>query len=83
MEKPITIRKSDFEAALIELVNSSGLPAFVIRTALSQLDTALAALEQQQLEADLAAWSAAQEAVPEEVDPEELEVVEGGDDNDG
>ena len=56
MNKPITVARQEFTENLVNLVNNSGLPAFVMRSALSQIDTALAQLEAQQLAQDKAEW---------------------------
>lgn len=57
MEKPITVARQEFTQSLVNLVNSSGLPAFVMRQSLAQMDQALAQLEQAQLEKDTAQWN--------------------------
>lgn len=57
MDKPITVARQEFTQALVNLVNSSGLPAFVMRQSLAQMDQALAQLEQAQLEKDTAQWN--------------------------
>lgn len=57
MDKPITVARQEFTQALVNLVNSSGLPAFVMRQSLAQMDQALAQLEQAQLEQDTAQWN--------------------------
>nr|DAV01113.1 MAG TPA: hypothetical protein [Bacteriophage sp.] len=63
MDKPITVARQEFTQQLVNLVNNSGLPAFVMRSALSQVDTALAQLEQAQLEKDTAEWESQQKEV--------------------
>ena len=60
MTKPITVARQEFTQALVNLVNESQLPAFVLRSALAQMDQALAQLEQAQLEQDKAEWDASQ-----------------------
>ena len=57
MNKPITVARQEFTQDLVNLVNSSGLPAFVMRQSLAQMDQALAQLEQAQLEKDTAEWN--------------------------
>ena len=57
MDKPITVARQEFTQDLVNLVNSSGLPAFVMRSSLAQMDQALAQLEQAQLEQDTAEWN--------------------------
>lgn len=61
MNKPITVARQEFSEALVALVNNSGLPAFVMRQSLAQMDNALSQLEQAQLEKDRAEWDASQE----------------------
>lgn len=61
MVKPITVARQEFSEALVKLVNNSGLPAFVMRQALAQMDNALSHHEQAQLEKDRAEWDASQE----------------------
>ncbi len=56
MNKPITLAKADFETALIELVNNSGLPVCVIRATVADLLRVLEGLEQKQLAEDREAW---------------------------
>ena len=63
MNKPITVARQEFTQSLVNLVNNSQLPAFVIRSALAQMDTALAQLEQAQLEQDKAEWESRQKEV--------------------
>lgn len=60
MEKPITVARNEFSEALVSLVNNSGLPAFVMRQVLAQMDSALSQLEQAQLEKDKAEWESQQ-----------------------
>lgn len=57
MNKPITVARQEFTQSLVNLVNNSGLPAFVMRQSLAQMDQALAQLEQAQLEKDTADWN--------------------------
>ena len=57
MNKPITVARQEFTQSLVNLVNESQLPAFVIRQSLAQMDQALAQLEQAQLEKDTAEWN--------------------------
>lgn len=59
-QKPITIMKQEFDRSLIELVNSSGLPACIIKPSVANLLQLLDQLEQKQLEADQEAWEAEQ-----------------------
>lgn len=63
MVKPITVARQEFSEAFVKLVNNSGLPAFVMRQALAQMDNALSQLEQAQLEKDTAEWESQQKEV--------------------
>lgn len=63
MVKPITVARQEFSESLVKLVNESGLPAFVMRQALAQMDNALSQLEQAQLEKDTAEWESQQKEV--------------------
>lgn len=56
MNKPITLAKADFETALIELVNNSGLPVCLLRATVADLLRVLEGLEQKQLAEDREAW---------------------------
>lgn len=53
LEKPITVRRKEFVDELAKLVNSSGLPAFVIADLLERLVTTLHAVADEQYAADL------------------------------
>lgn len=57
MEKPIQLARFEFTERLAQLVNECGLPAFVIRQALANLDAVLADIEQKQLENAIAEWN--------------------------
>ena len=59
MDKPITLLKEDFVNGLVELVNNSHLPIFVVRTCLQDACESLVDLERQQLEADRKAYAEA------------------------
>lgn len=56
MEKPLALRKADFCKGLVELINGSGLPAFVIADVIRDLSEKTAALAQNELEAETAAY---------------------------
>lgn len=60
MNKPITIARHEFSENLINLINASGLHAFIIRQVLAQADSALAQVEQEQFDKDMAEWNAQQ-----------------------
>lgn len=52
MEKPITIARQEFIEELVSLVNTSGLPAFVISEVLTTMLQATREQEKIQLEED-------------------------------
>lgn len=56
MDKPITVARQEFIENLVNIVNNSGLPAFVMRNAFIQMNDTLQQLEQSQLEKDMAEW---------------------------
>lgn len=60
MNKPISIARKEFSEGLINLINTSGLQAFIMRQVLAQADGALAQLEQEQFDKDMAEWNAQQ-----------------------
>lgn len=57
MDKPITVARQEFMDALVNLVNGSELPAFVITPLLELVTKKVAALEEQQYQHDLKAWN--------------------------
>ncbi len=56
MDKPTTVRRQEFIDSLVELINNSGLPAFVISPIIEDTLQKVLALEHQQYEQDLEAW---------------------------
>ena len=56
MEKPITVARAELQQGIADLINGSGLPAFVIADVLTGFLQQASALEQRQLEADMKAW---------------------------
>ena len=52
IEKPLTMKRQEFTEQVVELINSYGLPAFVVIGVLEALLPALKQLEQQQLTQD-------------------------------
>lgn len=53
MEKPATIIYKEFREKVINAVNESGLPAFVISLGLNQILREVQQLESQQLQSDI------------------------------
>lgn len=52
IEKPLTMKRQEFTEQAVELINHSGLPAFVVIGVLEALLPTLKQLEQQQLMQD-------------------------------
>ena len=52
IEKPLTMKRQEFTEQAVELINSYGLPAFVVIGVLEALLPALKQLDQQQLTQD-------------------------------
>ena len=52
IEKPLTMKRQEFTEQVVEMINSYGLPAFVVIGVLEALLPALKQLEQQQLTQD-------------------------------
>lgn len=53
MDKPLTLVAYDFENSLIDIVNSSGLPAFIVRPIIERILTSVKQAEQRQLKTDM------------------------------
>ena len=60
MNKPLTVAREDFAKEIIGAVNSSGLPAFVVREVLQNVVQEVQKLEAAQLQADREAWEKAE-----------------------
>lgn len=60
MNKPITVAREDFATALINLVNDSKLPAFVMSDILKNAVKELERLEGEQYQSDKQAWEESQ-----------------------
>lgn len=56
MDKPITVVRQEFMDSLVELINNSGLPAFVLTPILEGMTQRVAELERQQYQSDLDAY---------------------------
>lgn len=56
MDKPLTLVAYDFENSLIDTINNSGLPAFIIRPMLERILTSVKQAEQRQLKVDMEAY---------------------------
>ena len=66
MNKPITVARQDFAEGLVELINNSELPAFVMTEILKSCMGELAILSQKQYEAEKAEWEKSQKDTVEE-----------------
>lgn len=66
MEKPITVMRQEFTEKLVEVINTSGLPAFIMREVVGGLYKELQRGEEEQLKNDLAAWEKAKEEAEKE-----------------
>lgn len=53
VNKPLSVARRDFMNSLIELVNESGLPPFVLESVVKDIYNEIRILSQKQLEADL------------------------------
>lgn len=65
MEKPITIKRAEFNAKVAQAINESGLPAFVIADSLSSILAQINNLAQTQYQNDLQAYEQAQKEAEE------------------
>lgn len=82
MDKPLSIKKSDFTKGLVDLINGCGLPAFVVADIVRDLSTEMQRLAQKELEEQTALYYKAlqdekTEASKDSADYEESEKSEG------
>ena len=56
MDKPITVKREEFISNTISLVNTSGLPAFVMLDILQRVQNELVEEEKKQLNRDMEVW---------------------------
>lgn len=70
MDKPSSILYKEFRSKVIEAINTSGLPAFVINLTLSQLLKEVQTLEEKQLNIDIDSYNASLAPMTEEVEAE-------------
>lgn len=61
--KPITVKHEEFIDNLMNLINSSGLPFFVVESVLSNILRNVSALRQQQYENDLKRYEQMKDAI--------------------
>ena len=60
MEKPLSIRREDFLQTIIDSVNGSGLPPFIVLEVLRSVTAEVESLAKKQYEADRKAWEESQ-----------------------
>lgn len=53
MNKPATVLQRDFKEKIVDAINNSGLPAFVINLTMSQILQDIRLIEEEQYKADL------------------------------
>jgi len=70
MEKPITIRKTEFVQKLAQAINESKLPAFVVADCLALTKIEIDKLANQQLQVDMEQWKAYYEKQQQVEEPE-------------
>lgn len=73
MDKPLSLKKSDFTKGLIDLINGCGLPAFVVADIVRDLSAEMQRLAQKELEEQTAAYYQALRSEKEKAE----EVVDG------
>ena len=78
MQKPMTVARREFSEAVVEVVNGSGLPFFVIRQVLEGLLSAVRQGEEEQERKDRAEYEAyLRESAAQETD-DRTDAAEGG-----
>lgn len=60
MDKPLVVARAEFVDKIVNVVNESGLPAFVMREVFDNVRSELNKMEQVELEAAGKAWTEAQ-----------------------
>lgn len=66
MDKPITVARKEFIDKLVELINGSGLPAFILADVLAGCMKEVSELADKQYQADLKAYKESEEKEAEE-----------------
>lgn len=67
MDKPLVVARAEFIDAIVNTINESGLPAFVMRETLDSIRGELVKAEQAELEAAGKAWTEYQMGEEEKV----------------
>ena len=66
MEKPLSVKRAEFEAGLIALINGCGLPPFAVCDVMRHMTGEVERLSRQQYEADKAAWEESMKGATED-----------------
>lgn len=61
MEKPLTVARQEFAENIVEVINNSGLPAFVMLEIIQSCERELTKLSQTQYEKDKAEYEESKE----------------------
>lgn len=77
IQKPITVTRADFISNMTNLINNSGLPAFVIEPILKDMLGDVRIVANKQLEADTKSYH---EAIERSAESDSLEEPQCGDD---
>ena len=72
MQKPLIVARQEFAKSIVETVNTSGLPAFVMKQLLQDVIKQLEILEERQEKEALEFWQESQK----QTDDEEKEPIE-------
>lgn len=67
MEKPITVKRHDFIQSIVDLINNSGLPAFMVMEILKACINEMEPMVNSQYEKDLKAYQQSLEEVNNDV----------------
>lgn len=70
MQKPLIVARQEFARSIVETVNTSGLPAFVMKQLLQDVIKQLEILEERQEKEALEIWQEQQNKTDEEKEPD-------------
>ena len=73
MDKPLSIKKEEFEQGLVQLINNSGLPAFILDSIFKAYALEIKELSMEQANRDRQAYLASLDEKEEVIANEELE----------
>ena len=66
MEKPLSVKRAEFDAGLIALINGCGLPPFAVLDVMQRMTGEVDRLARQQYEADKKAWEESMKGATED-----------------